>query len=79
VPWLNVSHCSVGITLAVENVAGTTGRVSSDGNRDATISAGDGVEDCADPALKLISRLGCAVKPHMMRQANTSLPVFTKR
>ena len=79
-PWLNVSHCSVGITLAVENVAGMTDKVASDdGNRDATISAGDGVEDRADPALKLISRLGWAVKPHMMTQANTSLPAFAKR
>src|ERR1700720_440200 len=49
--WLNVSHCSVGITLAVENVAGTTGKVASeDGNRDATISAGEGVADRNDPA-----------------------------
>src|SRR5215472_4558780 len=55
-PWLNVSQ--IGITLAVENVAGWTGTSSSDGNRHTTISTGDGVEDCADPASKLISRLG---------------------
>src|ERR1700730_4446335 len=78
-PWLNVSHCSVGITLAVENVAGTTGKVASeDGNRDATSSAGEGVADRNDPALKLIPRLAMAASPNMMSQANTNLPALAK-
>src|SRR5215470_7112265 len=68
------------MTLAVENVAGTVGNsASGEGNRDATISAGDGVEDPADSVLKLISRLGCTLKPHTMKQANTSLRAFAER
>src|SRR5262249_23143907 len=42
-PGSNASQCSTGITLAVENVAGWLGGVASaDGNRDATVSAGEG-------------------------------------
>src|SRR5215831_12251037 len=38
----SLSQCSTGITLAVENVTGLEGEVASaDGNRNATISAGE--------------------------------------
>jgi hypothetical protein len=56
-----------------------TGKVASeDGNRDATISAGEGVADRNDPALKLIPRLAMAASPNMMSQANTNLPALAK-
>jgi hypothetical protein len=56
-----------------------TGNVASaEGNRDATISAGEGVADRNDPALRLIPKLARAAKLSMMRQANKNLPALAK-
>jgi len=83
----NLSQCSTGITLAVENVTGWTGNVASaDGNRDATISAGEdatipaggGAADRNDTALKLTPKLAMAAKASMIRKANANMPALAK-
>jgi hypothetical protein len=61
--------------LAVEKVK----VVSAEGNRDATISAAEGVAACNIPPLKLVPRFAGAAKPNTRRQASTHLPAFVKK
>jgi len=83
----NLSQCSTGITLAVENVTAWEGKVSSaDGNRDATISAGEGAamsaeEGAADrneAALKPMPKRTIAAKTSITRKANANVPALAK-
>jgi hypothetical protein len=83
----NLSQRSTGITLAVENVTASEGEVASaDGNRDATISAGEvltisageGAADRNDTLLKLTPKPAMAAKTSMTRKANANLPALAK-